>query len=176
MNRYLMDICAFTIWIVSILYTRGRCLASLIVHHHWKKKGLNDRREKSLVTQRAGPFCILQCYENLNMNCTEFLQVWILPNWLKQGEKSCASSHDRIYIKTICLLATWRKLANKSEVTFEVLQVALLCSWVCNFQPVIILGSRNAMGTDHTDHWLLRVPCFDIHTPCYRWKKNQRLC
>lgn len=85
------------------------------------------------------------------------------------------TSERRIYIKPFASWLREGKLVNRSQVTFEVLQVALLCSWVCNFQPVIILGSRNAMGTDHTDHWLLRVPCFDLHTSCYRRKKKKSM-
>lgn len=57
----------------------------------------------------------------------------------------------------------------------------MLCSWVCNFQPVIILcqcGRNRKYGciVDHTDHWLLRIgtPCFNLYTSCYRWKKEMK--
>lgn len=56
---------------------------------------------------RAGPFCILLCYENLDLVCTEFLQVWTLPNWLKKKKEKKVEGavfylpHEQIWMQDL---------------------------------------------------------------------------
>lgn len=81
-----------------------------------------------LVTHSAGPpFWILQCYENLDMLCTEFLPVYSLPSWLKtikrKRKKEGMASHDHIQdFHTLHLLVMQSKAVKESKVTFELRQ------------------------------------------------------
>lgn len=69
-----------------------------------KRLNVDERRGKSLLTQSAGPFWILQCYENLDMLCTEFFAGVKCAPPMKTGKRARLDTFEyMIYIP----IASW---------------------------------------------------------------------
>lgn len=126
------------ICVICILYTRGRCLASLIIVHHLKTQ--------CHVTPLAGPLCIVQCYENVDMLWTECLQVWSLQTDKKaRGAEQSFTTGTRLNPGFTYSSSPGYVEKTSKQIQGDLWTVAggLLCGWLCDFQPVILLCGRS---------------------------------